>query len=158
MNEPVLVGIAQIVVTRAPERICCMGLGSCVAVFLYDPINKVGGVVHALLPRAPRDVKVRGKYADTAVKVLLDEMLSKGARRDQLRAKLVGGAQMFPNLNIKVADIGKENVEEAKKALKGLGIRLAAEDTHGTRGRSATFDLESGRVSISTAFSDSHFI
>ncbi len=158
MNEPVLVGIAQIVVVKAPERICCMGLGSCVAVFLYDPMGRIGGVVHALLPRAPRDAKVRGKYADTAVKALLEEMLAKGARRDQLRAKLVGGAQMFPNLNIKVADIGKENVEEAKKALKGLGIRLAAEDTHGTRGRSATFDLETGRVSISTAFSDSHFI
>jgi chemotaxis protein CheD len=158
MNEPALVGIAQIVVAKAPERICCMGLGSCVAVFLYDPLNRVGGVVHTLLPRAPRGTKTPGKYADTAVKVLLDEVLRKGARRDQLRAKLVGGAQMFPNLNIKVADIGKENIEEAKKALKGLGIRLAAEDTHGTRGRSATFDLETGRVSISTAFSDSHFI
>ncbi len=158
MNEPQLVGIAQVLACRAPERICCMGLGSCVAVFLYDPTTKVGGVAHALLPRAPKGAGTTGKYADTAVKVLLDEVLAKGARREMLRAKLVGGAQMFPNLNIRVTDIGKENIDEAKRALRALGIRLAAEDTQGTRGRSATFDLESGRVSISTAFSDSHFI
>lgn len=158
MNEPELVGIAHMVVTKAPERICCMGLGSCIAVFLYDPSTKVGGVVHVLLPRAPKEAKVPTKYADTAIKRLLQEMLVKGAKREQLRAKLVGGAQMFPNLSIKVSDIGKENCEECKKALRLLGIRLAGEDTLGTRGRSATFDLETGTVSITTAFADSHAI
>ncbi len=62
---------------------------------------------------------------------LLEEMLAKGARREHMRAKLVGGAQMFPNLNIKVADIGKQNIDEAKRTLKGLGIYIAAEDTLG---------------------------
>ncbi len=158
MKEPELVGIAQMVVLRSPERICCMGLGSCVAVFLYDPTTKVGGVVHVLLPRAPADAKIPTKYANTAVGRLLEEMLAKGARKEHLRAKLIGGAQMFPNLNIHVSDIGKDNCEEARKALKRLGIRVAAEDVHGTRGRSATFDLEAGRVFISTAFSGDHII
>jgi len=158
MKEPELVGIAQMAVTKAPEQICCMGLGSCVAVFLYDPTTKVGGVVHVLLPRAPQGAKVPTKYANTAVGKLLTEVLVKGARKEHLRAKLVGGAQMFPNLSISVSDIGKENCDEAKKALRQLGVRLAAEDILGTRGRSATFDLETGRVSISTAFSNSHFI
>jgi chemotaxis protein CheD len=158
MNEPELVGIAQMVVTKAPERICCMGLGSCVAVFLYDPTTKVGGVAHVLLPRAPQGTKMLTKYANTAVGQLLADVLAKGARKEHLRAKLVGGAQMFPNLSISVSDIGKENCDEAKKALRQLGVRLAAEDTHGTRGRSATFDLETGRVSITNAFSDSRVI
>jgi chemotaxis protein CheD len=155
MNEPELVGIAQMAVAKAPQQICCMGLGSCVAVFLYDPTTKVGGVAHALLPRAPLGTRTPLKYADTAVRRLFEEMLAKGAKKEQLRAKLVGGAQMFPNLNIKVSDIGKQNCEEAKKALRQLGVRVAAEDTQGTRGRSATFDLETGRVSISTAFAES---
>lgn len=158
MKEPELVGIAQIVVLKAPERICCMGLGSCVAIFLYDATTKIGGVAHVLLPKAPHGTKVVSKYADTAIKSLLEEVLAKGAHRGQLKAKLVGGAQMFPNLNITVTDIGKQNIDEAKRALKGLGIAVVAEDTQGNRGRSATFDLENGRVSISTAFSDSHFI
>jgi chemotaxis protein CheD len=158
MKEPELVGIGQMIVAKAPERICCMGLGSCVAVFLHDPTVKVGGVVHVLLPRAPHGTKTPTKYADTAVKILLEELLAKGAHKEHLRAKLVGGAQMFPNLNIKVSDIGKENCDEAKKALRLLAVRIAAEDTHGNRGRSATFDLETGQVSIATAFSDSHVI
>jgi chemotaxis protein CheD len=158
MKEPELVGIAQIVVAKCPERICCMGLGSCIAVFIYDPTTKIGGVAHVLLPKAPKGTTMRSKYADTAVKDLLEAVLAKGARREHLRAKLVGGAQMFPNLNVKVADIGKENSDEAKKALRALGIRVAAEDTQGNRGRSASFDLDTGKVSVTTAFSDSHTI
>jgi len=158
MKEPELVGIAQMVVLKAPERICCMGLGSCVAVFHYAPTTKTGGVVHVLLPRAPSDAKVPTKYANTAVDRLLEAVVAKGARKEHLRAKLVGGAQMFPNLNIRVSDIGKENCDETKKALKRLGIRVAAEDLQGTRGRSATFDLDAGLVFVSTAFSGDHII
>ncbi len=54
MKEPELVGIAQMVILKAPERICCMGLGSCVAIFLYDDLTKIGGVVHVLLPESPQ--------------------------------------------------------------------------------------------------------
>lgn len=158
MKEPELVGIAQMVVLKAPERICCMGLGSCVAVFLYDATTKTGGVAHILLPKAPQGTKMVNKYADSAIGKLFEELLVKGVRKERVRAKLVGGAQMFPNLNIKVTDIGRQNVDEAKRALRSLGITVVAEDTLGNRGRSATFDLETGEVSISTAFSDSHQI
>lgn len=158
MSEPELVGIAQMATARAPERICCMGLGSCVAVFLYDPKAHLGGVVHVLLPRAPPGTKTPCKYADTGVRSLFDEMVSKGARKENLRAKLVGGAQMFPNLNIKVSDIGKENVGEAKRALRSLGVTVSGEDTLGSRGRSATFDPGNGKVSVKTAFSDERVI
>lgn len=158
MSEPVLVGIAQMAVAKAPEKICCMGLGSCVAVFLYDPRAKIGGVVHVLLPKAPRVTKTPLKYADAGVKALFDELVSNGARKENLKAKLVGGAQMFHNLNIGISDIGKDNVEEARKALRQLGIRVSAQDIQGNRGRSAVFDPGSGTVSIKTAFSEEHFI
>jgi chemotaxis protein CheD len=158
MNDPLLAGISDIVVAKAPERICCMGLGSCVAVFLYDPESKIGGVLHALLPNAVRDTRTPTKYTDTGIPRLIDAVRAKGADRSRLRAKLVGGAQMFPNLNITVSDIGKTNVTEAKKTLRRLGIRVVSEDTFGNRGRSATFDLETGRVTITTAFSEERII
>ncbi len=158
MRDPILVGISQSTVAKAPEQICCMGLGSCIAVFLYDPQIKLGGVVHVLLPRAPLNVENEGKYADTGVKKLLRDMIAKGARKERIRAKLVGGSQMFPNLNIQISDIGGENCREAKRALKELGIRIIAEDVHGNRGRSATFDLVDGQVMIKTAFSDARTI
>ncbi|MBE0518756.1 MAG: chemotaxis protein CheD [Thermoplasmata archaeon] len=158
MKEPILVGISQIVVARAPEQICCMGLGSCVAVFLYDHQMRLGGVVHILLPRAPLKVENEGKYADTGVKKLFSDMIAKGARKERIRAKLVGGAQMFPNLNVHISDIGGDNCREVKKGLKELGIKIIAEDLHGDMGRSATFDLVEGQVIIKTAFADARTI
>ncbi len=158
MREPILVGISQSAVAKAPELICCMGLGSCVAVFLYDPQIKLGGVVHILLPRAPLRVENEGKYADTGVKKLFRDMIAKGAKKDRIRAKLVGGAQMFANLNVQISDIGGDNCREVKRVLRELGIKIIAEDLQGNRGRSATFDLFDGHVLIKTAFADARTI
>jgi len=154
MTDSVLVGIAQIAVAKAPERMSCMGLGSCVAVFIYDSVAKIGGVVHVLLPKAPQNAKIEGKYADTGVRRLVHEVLDKGAKKQRLEAKLVGGAQMFPNLNVKISDIGKENCSEVEKVLRKLGIPIVAKEVHGNRGRSATFDLSNGEIVIKTAFSN----
>lgn len=158
MSEPKTVGIGQIVVSRAPEQICCLGLGSCVAVFLYDPEAKIGGVLHILLPKAPLHCQAPDKYADTGIIRLLQSIVSRGARKERLVAKLVGGAQMFINLNISISDIGSDNCHQAKKVLRDLGIRVVAEDIEGKRGRSATFQLDSGKVIITTAFSGEHSI
>ena len=128
------------------------------AIFVYDSDSKIGGVLHALLPKAVPGTKTPTKYVDTGVPRLIEAVRSKGADKSRLRAKLVGGAQMFPNLNITVSDIGKANVLEAKQALKRLGIRVVSEETYGNRGRSATFDLETGRISVKTAFSDEKII
>lgn len=59
---------------------------------------------------------------------------------------------MFPNLNVNIRDIGKENCDAAKRILRDLRIRISAEDTEGTRGRSATYDLDDGHVTIKMAF------
>jgi chemotaxis protein CheD len=153
MTDARLIGIAQYVVTRAPERMCCLGLGSCVAVFLYDPETRIGGVLHALLPKAPAKKKPDPKYADTGIKLLYEEMIAKGANRKKVCAKLVGGAQMFPNLDLGIGDIGAENIREARKTLRALGITILSEDVQGNKGRSAYYSLETGLVTIRTAFS-----
>lgn len=158
MKELKVVGIAQMAVFRAPEQLVCLGLGSCVAVILYDPSLKMGGIVHALLPRAPQKCPVQEKYADTGTKKLAYEMTMRGALKDRLVAKIVGGAQMFPSLNLSISDIGKANCSEARKALRDLGIRIVAEDVEGNRGRSAFFNLETGKVLVETAFAPSKTI
>jgi chemotaxis protein CheD len=148
-----LIGIGQFAVAKAPESLCCLGLGSCVAVFMYDPESKIGGVLHALLPRTPKNGKPDAKYADTGIRILRDELVAKGADRRRLYAKLVGGAQMFPDLDLGISDIGGENIKEARKVLKALGVRILSEDVQGNKGRSAYYSLESGEVTIKTAFS-----
>lgn len=158
MIEPRTVGIGQLAVCRPPEQLMCLGLGSCVAVIMYDGQSKVGGIVHALLPKAPKNVDQEGKYADTGTQSLFHEMTVNGASKDRIIAKLVGGAQMFKNLNVQVADIGKHNVQEARRVLRELHVRIVAEDVEGDRGRSAYLDSSTGRVTVKKVFSPTRVI
>ena len=152
MIEPRTVGIAQIAICHAPEQLVCLGLGSCVAVILYDPGIRTGGIVHVLLPHAPAKCDREEKYADTGTRKLVKEMIGCGVKKERLVAKLVGGAQMFPGLNLAIANIGRENSMGARSALREHNIRVVAEDLEGNRGRSAYFDSATGQVTIKTAF------
>ena len=153
MSMAKLVGIADLAVARAPGQFCCIGLGSCVAVFIYDPETRIGGVLHALLPRTPDGRRADAKYADSGIRMLHRIIVSKGAKKGKLWAKLVGGARMFPNLDIQLRDIGGENVRQARKTLRELGVPIVAEEVEGNRGRSAYYSLEDGTVTLKTAFS-----
>jgi len=152
MREHRIVGIAQLATCRAPEWLSCLGLGSCVAVIMYDPLLKIGGIVHVLLPKAPNKCDCEEKYADTGTKKLVREMLARGATKERLVAKLVGGAQMFTTLSLSVSNIGNHNVVEARRVLQELGIKIVSEDVEGNRGRSAYLNPENGRVTVETAF------
>jgi chemotaxis protein CheD len=83
---------------------------------------------------------------------LVKEMLNHGAKKERLVAKLVGGAQMFPNLNLSIADIGRENSMSVRNILREFMIRIVAEDLGGNRGRSAYFDTSDGHVTVKAAF------
>jgi len=152
MNQPHTVGIGQMAVCHAPEQIVCLGLGSCVAIVLYDPAARIGGVAHVLLPKSPIKCDNEGKYADTGTRKLVKEMLNHGAKKERLVAKLVGGAQMFPNLNLSIANIGRENSMIIRNILRELMIRIVAEDLGGNRGRSAYFDTSDGHITVKAAF------
>ena len=158
MRDQKIIGIAQMATCRAPEQLACLGLGSCVAVILYDPFLRIGGIVHVLLPKAPAKCLTEEKYADTGTRKLVHELVAKGATKERLVAKLVGGAQMFSNLNLSISDIGKANLSEARKALRDLGIRIVAEDVEGKRGRSAYLSSDTGKVVVETAFSPTRTI
>jgi len=152
-----IVGIAELAVCRAPQQLACLGLGSCVAAIVYDPVAKIGGMVHVLLPHLPNNGKEE-KYADSGVRKLVKEMLRKGARKQNLRAKLVGGAQMFKNMELSTSDIGRDNHLSAAKVLHELGIPVVASDVGGSRGRSAYLDTANGRVTVKTAFEPDRII
>lgn len=158
MNDAKLVGIAQYAVAKAPEQICCLGLGSCVGAFLYDSGTKIGGVVHVLLPRAPDGNVQEAKYADTGIRLLHRETVANGARKHRLSAKLVGGAQMFPDLNLKMNDIGRQNVLQSRRTLDELRVPIVAEDVEGDKGRSAYYFMEDGSVRVKKAFASDSVI
>jgi chemotaxis protein CheD len=147
------VGIAQYKVAFSPRILSVIGLGSCVGVCLYDPIAKIGGLSHIMLPDSSisksKEFKP-GKFADTAIAVTLDEMIELGALKSRISAKIVGGATMFRNNGVTdpIFEIGIRNVEAAKKTLKNEGIKIVAEDIGGDYGRSIDFFTKNGKVLV----------
>lgn len=147
------VGIAGYHISRSPNRIVTLGLGSCVGICIYDPHPKVGGLVHIMLPDSTQfhDTGKPGKFADIGIPLLVEEILREGGRPARLVAKLAGGAQMFSgNDKTSALDIGRRNIEAARQALASLNVRIAAEDVGGSQGRTVFFDLGSGQVTIRT--------
>ena len=127
-------------------------LGSCLAVILYDPVQKFGAIAHVMLPNSTSAEMGRarpGKYADTAVAALLK--IFPGVGPSRLRAWLVGGASMFSLGGTAALQIGQRNVEVTKKCLAAAGIAHFAEETGGTTGRTVELDTRAGEVSIHTS-------
>ncbi|GGF96987.1 chemotaxis protein CheD [Paenibacillus aceti] len=148
----VKVGMADLNVISGHGLIRTTGLGSCVGLTLHDPLKKVAGLAHVMLPSS--EIAREGalnvaKYADTAVPKLLEEVLALGACKSRLVAKMAGGAQMFTFARATdTMRIGPRNVEACKAKLQELGIPLIAEDTGGNYGRTIELDCETGTLFI----------
>ena len=145
------VGMADLNVCASPDSIITMGLGSCIGVILWDPVSKVCGMVHIMLPdsTAISQNTNRAKFADTGIEELLEKVLLSGATRSRLVAKIAGGAQMFSvNTNSPTLRIGERNAEATKAKLKELNIKLVAEDTGDKYGRTVEFFPETGEYHI----------
>lgn len=122
------------------------GLGSCVAVSVYDTDAAVGGLLHAMLPAAPSPVDTPAKYVDSGLDGMLSAMYRRGASPDAVAAKVVGGSAM---LDISVGEaIGDRNVEAAERVLDDADVPLVAAETGGNTGRSVSFCPVSGDVTI----------
>lgn len=153
MPELIKVGMADLKAGKSPDSIISYGLGSCVGIALYDPQTKVGGLAHIMLPDSTqaRATDNTAKFADTALPVLLDQVLALGGSRNRLTAKIAGGSQMFSFAQATdVMRIGDRNAEAVKAVLKSLSIRLVAEDVGGNYGRTVELLLDSGIFVIKT--------
>jgi len=150
----VRVGIADLNVIKAPNRISTSGLGSCVGVVLFDNIKKVAGLAHVMLPDShlTRQSEFNPyKYADTAIDALIDQLLNFGARKSQLKAKIAGGAQMFQfQSGSDIMRIGPRNIEAVKVQLKKHYIPIISSDLGGHQGRTIEFNPLTSKLKIRT--------
>lgn len=154
--DVIQIGMAQLAVSSAPGVIRSAGLGSCIAVVLYDPFARVGGMAHAMLPQSrPGRVKNRAKYIDTSLATLLERMLERGCTKSNIIAKIAGGAQMFPDSDRELLVVGAKNIEAARRCLQKAGIPLVAEDVGGNIGRTLNLDCSDGTLYIKTLHSSS---
>lgn len=151
MNDTLRVGIAEYRIAKAPTVLVAYGLGSCLGIILDDRENSIGGMAHTLLPASrPESPEIRqAKYVDTAIQLLVNELLRLGAVRENLTARLVGGANMFASSYTTTTDgIGTRNLRVARATLQTLHIPLQAEDVGGSHGRTVEFDLATGKVLV----------
>lgn len=148
------VGVAQMKTSRDPEAIIVThALGSCLGITLYDPVAKVGGMLHVMMPLASINP---GKaehnpymFVDTGVPKLFQETYAAGAARERLVVKVAGGANVNGNGEDRFA-IGKRNMVILRKLLWKNGILLTAEEVGGNRPRTMYLEIGSGRVWLSS--------
>ena len=115
-------------------------LGSCVAVCVWDPRQRVGGINHFLLPEG---VPASPRFGASAIPLLIAEVLALGARRARLRAKVFGGAcvlEAFRNSH----PLGLRNLEVARERLTAEQVPVVGEDVGGDHGRKLVFDVQTG--------------
>lgn len=151
MNEGrVHVKIGEIKVACGEGTLYTIGLGSCVAVALYDPKQRICALAHVMLPEPMNNPNhTPGRAAPTAIPEMVRIMEAAGARKRGVYARIVGGAAMFESvLPDEGLRLGKRNVEAVKAALTKAQIPLRGEDVGGSFGRSVFLDAVDGKLLI----------
>ena len=150
MGEPISVGLGESVVSRqAGDVLIAYGLGSCVAVGMYDPQVRICGLLHAVLPEKMSGSEIKTKFVDSGIEELLNEMLRSGADRRRLVVRIAGGANMITSPGFsKSFDIGNRNVAAARKTLEKFSLSLKGESVGGHTGRTVRFFVGEGRLTV----------
>lgn len=146
------VGIADMKITEAPNKLKTSGLGSCVGVVVYN--QTLAGLAHVMLPDSEasnRENQNILKYADTAIDKMVQDLLERGARKSSLKAKIAGGAHMFSfQTESNFLKIGERNIQAVIRQLEIHQIPLVAQDVGGNKGRTIVFDIVDNQLEIRT--------
>jgi chemotaxis protein CheD len=148
----ILVHVAEYKVGGPGNVLLTIGLGSCVAVMLHDAGAKVGGLAHILLPSPAlsRRDQNPGKFPQTAIPLLLQEMAGRGADAARITARIAGGASMFANLQpLGTIQMGERNLVAVRTALTQHSIPLVGSEVGGDFGRTVRLFADDGRIEVS---------
>lgn len=147
------VNMAAMEISQVPSRLITRGLGSCLGVTLYDPSKKIGGMAHPMLPDIEK-ARIRSnpsRFVNSAIKQMIEELEKKGCIRNQIVAKLFGGAHMFGFITTdSILNVGQKNIEMAQAILKESDIKILAQEIGGSFGRTIELNLENGKVLVKT--------
>ncbi|MGB9611273.1 MAG: chemotaxis protein CheD [Bryobacteraceae bacterium] len=149
-----VVGVGDCRVTNEPVELVTYALGSCIAVVIWDPVAKVGGLLHFMLPDSSVDRDTQGRanpyrYADTGTPLLFRAAYEKGAEKRRLLVRLAGGANVVDTGG--VFNIGRRNYAAVRKILWKAGVLVHGEDVGGAVSRTVRLEVASGRCTVSTA-------
>ncbi len=150
----IVVGISDMKVSNTPgDILVTYSLGSCIGVLIWDPVAKVGGILHYMLPDSTLDKeKAQAKpfmFADTGIPRLFKETYKFGAEKSRLVVKVVGGSQIMDDAG--VFNIGKRNYMVLRKIFWKNKIMIAKEDVGGTANRTVSLDIATGVAHLKTS-------
>ncbi len=147
------VGISDLKTCRAPDVLVTYALGSCIGICMVDELTGIGGLSHIMLPDSTQSMSGKDmpmRFADTAVPMLIDQLVGMGASRGRLKAKIAGGAVMFATANDRF-NIGERNIVAVTEALKKANIPIVAKDVGLDYGRTVFFYPETGVMEVKAA-------
>lgn len=150
-RKALVVGVADMVASNdSSAEIVTYSLGSCLGVTLYDPVKRIGGLLHLMLPDSKIDsqkaVNSPFMFVDTGVPKLFHAVYHLGAERSRLVLKVAGGAQLMDEQG--VFNIGERNFQALTAILARNGISISSQDVGGMTSRTLRFDLTNGNVSV----------
>ena len=149
----ITVGLGEVKISQDPDTVlACLGLGSCVAISVFDPVAKVGGMAHVVLPKSHgKTGEKAARYADIAVPLLLGYLRDRGAVDSRIVVNLAGGAQMSLAPGMGTAfKIGEDNVAAVRAALASEGLQPNSVVTGGNKGRTMRLFIDSGKATVAS--------
>jgi chemotaxis protein CheD len=135
---------ASLFASKEPHRVSTI-LGSCVAVCLWDPVLKIGGINHYMLPFWNGQGLASPKYGNIAIERLVEKMLSFGSQKPNIKAKVFGGGEVIQT-NISQFHIGERNIQLAFEMLEEMKIPIVAKSVGGKQGRKIEYITNTGEV------------
>jgi len=149
-----IVGISDLKVSNNPgDILVTFALGSCIAVAIYDPLVKVGGLLHYMLPDSTLDLKKAqdqpGMFADTGVPLLFKSCYRLGAEKKRIVVKVAGGASILDDTNF--FRIGQKNITALRKIFWKNNVMIEAEDTGANYNRTVRLDLSTGKFLVKSS-------
>ncbi len=146
-----IVGISDMKIgTKPDDELVTYSLGSCIGVAIWDPVAKVGALLHYMLPDSSIDKdKAEQKpymFADTGVPRMFKEIYKYGALKERLKVYIVGGAQVMDDSGM--FNIGKRNQMIIRKMFWKNNVAVTKEDVGGTVNRTITLNVGSGNVRL----------
>jgi len=153
MSE-IVVGISDLKVSaNANDILVTYALGSCVGVTVYDPVAKVGGLLHFMLPESSLDIRKAGEnpamFADTGIPLLFKSCYELGAKKKRMIVKVAGGASILDDANF--FRIGQKNITAMKKLFWKNSVLIEGEDTGSNCNRTFSIHISTGKVFVRTA-------
>lgn len=145
----IVVGVSDMSVSNDPaSSIITYSLGSCIGVAIYDPVARVGGVLHFMLPESELDSKKAKTnpfmFCDTGIPSLFKAAYKLGAKKERMKVVVAGGSQVLDQDGF--FNIGKRNIMATKKMFWRNNVLIDHEDTGGYCNRTIKLDIANGKV------------